>query len=159
MAISCKQFEALLADALGDELQEADRRTFEDHLAACETCRAEYESASATVERVRSLTSIADSGRSSAVIGREPRVAHFWRYAATILISFTAGYGLNAISKAPEAEHPIESNIIDDYTGSPRLASASSFEAALAGRYRSGRADSDLSRCFAAMFSDGRRGP
>ena len=51
----CEDFEMLTADALGNELSEADRPAFEAHLAQCEKCRREYETASRTVSMMRAL--------------------------------------------------------------------------------------------------------
>ena len=53
--MKCDDFELMLADALGGELSEADRPAFEGHLAECAACRRDYESALATVSRLRNL--------------------------------------------------------------------------------------------------------
>ena len=55
MTMNCEDVEMLLADALGDELADADRAAFEAHLAECERCRREYETTRAAVQSMRAL--------------------------------------------------------------------------------------------------------
>ena len=51
--MDCQAFEMMMAEALGDELSPEDRPAFEAHLASCDRCRREYESACATVDRTK----------------------------------------------------------------------------------------------------------
>lgn len=103
--MSCEDLELLMADALGGELSEADRLVFEDHIAACARCRDEYESARAAVAMMKTLpgpthVTVRREG-DRLVIGSGSRRSMPWgggllRYAAGLLIAFSAGYGLNA---------------------------------------------------------------
>ncbi len=107
--MTCEDFEMLMADALGGELSPADRPVFEAHLAECEDCRREYESASKTVSTMRELPgperlTIRREGDRLVIDKAPARVLRspWWsrggvlRYAASILIAFTAGYALHA---------------------------------------------------------------
>lgn len=118
--MSCEGFETLMAEALGGELAESDRARFEGHLAFCEACRDEYGSMASAVDRMRSLPG---SSRVSAsieceafsggmVLARRSRMGVFYRYAASVLLAFGAGYvfrgesGIASPSGAPVASQP-----------------------------------------------------
>lgn len=113
--MNCEDFDMLMADALGDELAEGDRAPFEAHLAACETCRREYESLKRTVDATRTLAGLrkvrvqrdgdrlviqpAESDALSWL--HEPkrtsmRNGGLLRFAASVLIAFTTGYAVHA---------------------------------------------------------------
>ena len=113
--MNCENFEMLMADALGDELGEDDRAPFEAHRAACETCRREYESLKRTVDAMRTLAGPRkvrvqrdgerlviqpiDSDALSVSHGSKPvalQSSGLLRFAASILIAFTAGYAIHA---------------------------------------------------------------
>ncbi len=53
--MKCEDVEMLMADALGDELSSDDRSVFEFHLAECDRCRQEYETALRAVDTMRLL--------------------------------------------------------------------------------------------------------
>ncbi len=103
--MNCNDIEFLLADALGDELSDADRAKFEAHLVQCEKCRREYESLRTILAEARSLpaphqVSVQRVGDTlilagpSAVRSPSRRIwsAAMLRTAAGILIAFAAGY-------------------------------------------------------------------
>jgi len=119
--MNCEEFEPLLADALGDELSPTDRVAFEEHVARCDACRGEYESARRTLSELRSLpaprrvstndiatvlvpgTTLPLRTRKSGTERSTPShpaphrsVIRVLRYAASLLIAFTAGYALHA---------------------------------------------------------------
>lgn len=113
--MNCEDFEMVMADALGDELAEGDRDAFQAHLAACESCRREYESLRRGVDATRTLAgprrvrvqrdgdrlvihpedtpaqSVSHGPKREAIQGRG-----LLRFAASILIAFTAGYAAHA---------------------------------------------------------------
>lgn len=113
--MNCEDFEMLMADALGDELAESDRVQFEAHLAACETCRRECESLKRTVDATRTLAGPRkvrvqrdgdrlviqpeDTPARSVLHGPVSAVwrgGRLLRFAASVLIAFTAGYAVHA---------------------------------------------------------------
>ncbi len=164
--MTCEQFEQLLADAIGGELREADRPLFDAHLAACDACRREFDSLSDAVDRMHALpgpepiTLAGDADRSTIIDGpaRAPRRPGWsartaLRYAASILIAFSAGYachaGLMLSIPAPAdhiAVHP------DGEGGDAR--SARTLRHALASAHARDPARSDLAKCLVAMFPD-----
>lgn len=119
--MKCEDCEPLLADALGGELSSTGRVAFEEHIAQCGACRREYETASRTLDELRSLpaprqmslrgigttlvpdvplrlqTADSETRRASAfsVVPRRS-FGRVLRYAASLLIAFTAGYALHA---------------------------------------------------------------
>jgi predicted anti-sigma-YlaC factor YlaD len=115
--MSCEDFDVLMADALGGELAESDRARFEGHLAFCAACRDEYQSLAGAVDRMRSLPGSSRVSESierealsdGAVPARRSRIGVFYRYAASVLLAFGAGYvfrgesGLASPSGAPVA--------------------------------------------------------
>lgn len=161
--MNCTDFEVLLADALGDELSAVDRPVFEAHLAECEKCRREYETALRTVTTMRALP-----GPARATVRREgnrlviddrpshaPRVPWWFRggvfrYAASILIAFLAGYAVHAGLMMTEAERPADHLVqTDDSIEAP--ASPSSLQRALVHTHVRNPARSDLAKCLIAM--------
>jgi anti-sigma factor RsiW len=152
--MNCNDFELLLADALGGELTESDRPAFERHMAECASCRADYQSTSATVSRLRALSAAEPASARVSKVGTAREAS--WgssvlRYAASIVIAFAAGYGANGLAHRHEqtAVTPPATTIQINGT---QLASAS-FGAALAETYQRRPGRSDLSRCLSAMFS------
>lgn len=114
--MNCEEFERLMVDALGGELREADRPTFEAHLSRCDRCRRDYDSSQSAVETMQSLPGpeLVTVRREGARLVIEERASRlpavdssqrgwFWRragsgvlrYAAGLLIAFTAGYALH----------------------------------------------------------------
>jgi anti-sigma factor RsiW len=109
--MNCHEIEPLMADAVGDELRAADRAAFESHLSGCESCRREYESLTGAAEKLRALAtparvSVRREGDRLVIEERPPtavpraagplRAASAFRYAASVLIAFLAGYLLHA---------------------------------------------------------------
>jgi len=109
--MKCEDFGMLLPDAVGEELSEGDRADFERHLAECTTCRREHESLRATVSEARSLPLprhvsvqrigdrliLSESPMDRRTYGRSWLPSAF-RYAASILLAFAAGYALHGTS-------------------------------------------------------------
>ena len=157
--MNCDKFEMLLADAIGEELADTDRTTFEGHLAMCEKCREEYRTAIATVRTLRTLPS---TTRVSSAIDRDvalpfasgavkTRYVRPWvrvmRYAASVLLAFTAGYGAHGLGGA---DFSSPSTVV--FQTGVGAAERPTFGKALAGNFRRDRGRSDLARGLIAMF-------
>lgn len=152
--MSCEDFEMLMADALGGELAESDRARFEGHLAFCATCRDEYQSMVGAVDRMRLLPG---SNRVSEAIGREAvsasvgqrrrsRMAIVYRYAASVLLAFSAGYVFRGEARiASQVDTPIATHPSDD--------SRPTLETALVSAHQKRPGGSRLSTAMIAMFS------
>ena len=161
--MNCEDFELLLAEALGDELAPGDRPRFEAHLAKCDKCRLEYETASATVATIRELpgptgVTVRREG-ARLVIQDRPQRASFtarWvssgvlRYAASILIAFAAGYGLHAGTSAPGTARPEDRTVQVDH-GEADRGSAGNLQRALVSTHVRNPKRSDLAKCLIAM--------
>lgn len=121
--MNCANFELLMADALGDELSPGDRIVFEAHLGECQKCRQEYATARRAVAVMRELpgpvklvrdSNLATAGKGDRLVLEDKRAAgstargaprwlkpparksaSLFRYAASLLIAFAAGYALN----------------------------------------------------------------
>ena len=164
-----EQFELLMADALGDELTGEDRAAFEAALAAHADWKQEYETAQ------RTLGCLAELGAPKRVVARregdaliiEPRttktvaskpVRGVWRYAAAVLIAFTAGYALHATLVLQEGVRPQESivkNVVQpDAPGvraTPAGGDSGTFEAALFKTHARKPSRSSLAKCLIAV--------
>lgn len=162
--MNCEDFEPLLADALGDELSDADRAAFDAHLAECGRCRREYETTRAAVESLRALP-----GPRRVMVRREgdrlvirgvspggPRVPRWltgaaFRYAASVLIAFAGGYALHAglmiaefgSSSGDRGRAPVVA---------PTPAPGDSFQEALLSVHERNPHFSDLAKCLIAMY-------
>lgn len=160
--MNCENFQMLLADALGGELSDADRPAFEAHITQCSQCRHEYESMSGAV---RSLQSLPDpqpiivrrvGGRLILGESSSGTIAAFShsliRYAAGLLIAFTAGYALRA-GLTPRNAAPGGSAAIQVADAGPKR---DTLQGAIAGAHLRNPARSDLAKCLIAMY-DGRR--
>ncbi len=121
--MNCVDLEPLMADALGDELSPGDRRVFEAHLGKCTRCRQEYATARRAVAMMRQLPGpmrvsarregdrlVIEDKPVAGSMGHRLRSAArasggLFRYAAIVLIAFTAGYALHAgaVSRQPSA--------------------------------------------------------
>jgi anti-sigma factor RsiW len=174
--MSCEDFESLLADALGDELSPEDRPRFEEHLANCPRCRREYESSREAVATLRDLpgprrVSVrregdrlviedavdGDAGRRRSPAGR----AGVWpasqwrggiyRYAASILIAFTAGYIAHAAFGAQTAVAPSDHKTVQVLPDPIKVNARQSLQTALASTYTRNPARSDLANALIAM--------
>jgi anti-sigma factor RsiW len=162
--MNCEDFETLMTDALGDELAPADRPAFTAHLAGCERCRHEYESARDTlitmrelpgppavnVRRVGNRLVIGEPRHPSRFIARLTSAA--FRYAAVILIAFCVGYGVR-VQLGPDGtpqEHRAPSGETRRSDG--RLP-GDEFQTVLAGAHRRNPNRSDLAKCLDALFA------
>jgi anti-sigma factor RsiW len=123
--MKCEEFETLMADALGDELSAGDAAAFEQHIAQCKKCQAEYESLSRSLQTLHSLPGpdhvrvermgdrLVISPESGPPSVRLHRLAlATLRYAATILIAFVAGYSWHTKSDTSPAEPGARSEAI-----------------------------------------------
>lgn len=186
--MTCEDFDILMADALGDELSDADRPAFEAHLAECEKCRREYETASRAVVTMRELPGperitvrregnrlVIEDKRAAAraagfsLRGREPgaplsrwfgyprglkpaarRFGGVFRYAASILIAFTAGYALHAGLMLTDVGRPVV-HVAQPDDVSTEAASVGNLQQALVNAHVRKPARSDLAKCLIAM--------
>ncbi len=151
--MNCKEFESLTADALGGELAAEQQSAFDAHIAACESCRREYESLTATVQQVASLppappVRIERSGE-QLVIAPEtaapPRrswaTGRAARFAAAIALAFVAGYAFRASAPpTDDRQQPDERIAVVEPDRQPRSTPRRpSLEARVADATRSGR--------------------
>jgi len=174
--MSCEEFESLLADALGDELSPEDRPRFEEHLASCTRCRREYETSREAVTNMRDLPGpqrvsvrregdrlvIQDAVDSNAGPRglptsrvRVPPAAQWrsgiYRYAASVLIAFTAGYIAHAALGVQEAVTPIHPKIVELPPEQIEVDEPQSLQGAIASTYTRSRGRSDLAKALIAM--------
>lgn len=155
--MNCEDFQLLLADALGGELSDTQRPAFETHIAQCSPCRREYESMRETVCSLLSLP-VAQQVSVRRVGGRlilsessRGTMTAFsyglLRYAAGLMIAFTAGYALRAILTPREvASHDGVVQVVS--AGSKR----GTLQGAIAGAHLRNPARSDLAKCLSAMY-------
>lgn len=155
--MKCEDFQLLLADALGGELSDAQRPGFEAHIAECSQCRREYESMRETVCSLLSLPEPQPirvrrvGGR--LILSQSSRGAMtafsygLLRYAASVLIAFTAGYALRAALTPPDAA-PRDGVVQVVSAGSKR----DTLQVAIAGAHLRNPARSDLAKCLSAMY-------
>lgn len=155
--MNCEDFQMLLADALGGELSNADRSGFDAHVAQCARCRAEYESMSGAVRSLQSLPEpqpvrvrrVGDR----LILGEPSRDSMtsfsygLLRYAAGLVIAFTAGYALRAALTTPDAA-PRDGMVQVAAAGSKR----DTLQLAIAGAHLRNPARSDLAKCLSAMY-------
>ncbi|MEK7731398.1 MAG: zf-HC2 domain-containing protein, partial [Planctomycetota bacterium] len=142
---------------LGGELSDAQRPAFEAHIAQCSQCRREYESMRETVCSLRSLPEpqpvrvrrvgdrliLSESSR-----GTMTSFSYgLLRYAAGLLIAFTAGYALRATLTPPDAA-PRNGIVQVAAAGSKR----DTLQGAIAGAHLRNPASSDLAKCLSAMY-------
>lgn len=173
-----EQYEALLADALGDELTPGDRVVFERCLDEHPDWRREYESARGTLDTLVRVTApprvivrregyrlIFESAEVPAPTSTPTTAGAWHRYAAAILLAFTAGYAAHAtllLKDAVRPTHEIVHAPVPNPTGAaPQRPEArtptrgTSFRTALIDAHRRNPARSDLANCLIAM--SGRR--
>jgi len=152
--MSCKDFEEMLADALGGELSGVDRARFDGHVAMCETCRAEYESLVGAVGELRSLpagdsvsTAVARHAGSRRAAPAPLRMGAVYRYAASVLIAFGAGYVMRG-APATSAESVKQAAPTRMATSKQRT-----LETVIASAYREKPAGMSLSTAMSAILS------
>ena len=171
--MNCKDFERLLADAWGDELTMADKAEFEAHLAECEACRREYETGRQALDAMRSLTGpreVEIERRGPTLILHDPTApprrrrrlfsGHLFRYAASVLIAFVAGYALHSgmmLAEFGRSDAIIarqEDQMQDDYTGAEQASPAEnrSLQNALLTAHLRNPRRTNLANCMIAMF-------
>ncbi len=198
--MNCNDFEALMADALGNELSPVNRPLFEAHLDECPKCRGEYETTRRAVATMRELPgaarvtvrregdrlviedkspqrvgdkdittprsrlrTVASNLLRSTFGGRGMQPATrgaLFRYAASVLIAFSAGYALNEVAvsnqsslgssgkqgvpmRPPKADDP--NSPLQDYNSRHTL------RGALVSAYAQRPARSDLAKCLVAI--------
>jgi len=166
--MTCKDIEMLMADALGGELTSQDQAKFAEHVAHCAACRVQYEAGRLTIERMRSLPAAPEAEarplmktRAAVSQGRQSRwilTPALLRYAAVILLGFTAGY----VSKAKYGEHQstprvavVPDHQADPGRATPTVQAGGSFESALTNAYRRRPAGSDLAKAMSVLFRSG----
>jgi len=155
--MNCEDFQMLLADALGGELPDAQRPDFDTHIARCSKCRREYESMCGAVRSLQSLPEpqpvnvrrvggrliLSESSRgtmTSLSFG-------LLRYAAGLMIAFTAGYALRAVL-APPGALPSSGVVQVADAGLKR----DTLQLAIAGAHLRNPGRSDLAKCLSAMY-------
>lgn len=156
--MNCEDFQMLLADSLGGELPDAQRPGFEAHVAECSQCRREYESMRETVCSLLSLPEPQPvrvrrvGGR--LILGESSRGAMtsfsygLLRYAAGLVIAFTAGYALRT-ALTPRGTLPSSGGVMQVAdAGSKR----DTLQVAIAGAHLRNPARSDLAKCLSAMY-------
>jgi anti-sigma factor RsiW len=155
--MNCEDFQRLLADTLGGELSDAQRPGFEAHIAQCSPCRREYESMRETVcsllslpepqpvrvRRVGGRLILSESSR-----GAMAAFSHgLLRYAAGLVIAFTAGYALRATLTPRDAA--LRDGVVQvAAAGSKR----DTLQLAIAGAHLRNPARSDLAKCLSALY-------
>lgn len=163
--MTCREFEPLMADALGGELSGQDKQVFDAHLTECESCRAEFEAGVAVLDRLRSLPAPdetivslrnAPPGTTRLRDGKlfmTPRIVPLMRYAASILIAFAAGYGANGLlSRSGMAGVSKEARRTSLVVDTPRPI-PESLQRKLAEVHARGPKRSDLAKCAIALLS------
>jgi len=162
--MKCEEFEMLMADALGGELDAAGRGELESHLAECASCRGEYAAAQSVLVRMRSLPGPLPRIGARGPFERAPQAPKyvFWRksapllrLAAAVVIAFTAGYAVRGVANGDGPRLVSTGDDMRSLPGRPAV-EAASFQSALIGVYRSKPTDSDLAKCMNALFK-GRR--
>lgn len=162
--MNCEEFEMMLADALGAELTEEDRPAFEQHLTQCENCRRNYESAQQTITMMQSLSAprqitvqrdvdrlVIQESPAAFSFRRRSTMMSLLRYAASVLIAFSAGYGLHAGLMITDAGLTTV-KIMGRHSSDTHLAHKD-FQSALVGVHVQKPARSDLAKCMIAMFA------
>ncbi len=125
--MNCDRAWELLVDYLGEELEPADRRAFEEHLAQCDQCRIEAESLQDALQALRQLPPLSPAGLEAdgRFPGPEPRTARPLHrqlgrplaLAATLLI----GIGIGWFARLPDtAPLPDSGQIRQTQPGWPR---------------------------------------
>ena len=156
--MNCEDFQMLLADALGGELSDTDRPAFEAHVTQCSRCRHEYESMRGTVRSLQALpepqpVSVRRVGGRLILSesSRGVRVSFSYgllRYAAGLLIAFTAGYALRA-GLIPRDAAPGGGAAIQVADARPKRGT---LQVAIAGAHLRNPSRSDLAKCLSAMY-------
>lgn len=159
--MNCEQFENLLADELGGELDPARRVAFEQHKAHCAACRSEHASLLGTVGRLSSLPAAAgmrvervgdqlilapallNARRGSFQVSK---LIGWLRIAAGVAFAFMAGYAAHGLrpSGAPTIVTPTASS------NSPTP--VRTLQSAVALQYARNPGRSDLAKGLLAMY-------
>ena len=171
---TCKQVQESMADALGGELAEDRQEPFYRHLAQCGACRRDHASCRSVLEAMASLPGSIPAELSEVgeiILGRrKPRVAPaesvspprrsggrrsgglwtggMWRYAAGLLVAFTAGYVFHAATQDSPVPGDFGNNVAQRLTDSDN---AVTFQSALAQAHTRQPSRSSLAKVLIAM--------
>lgn len=166
MAIQCREIEDLLADALGGELTQAGRAEFDAHIATCSACQEEFRRSQEALEIMRSLPGPMDAqvrefGRawtidpaqvSAAMVhGKGGRWRGLLRYAASILIAFTAGYGMHSGFMLWDSGDTQQTPAVAPHAA-PGPTVSDTLESALRAARRRGSGQPRLAMCVSALM-------
>lgn len=174
--MNCKEFEVLLAEALGDELDLASRPAFEEHLAECVACRKEWDSTRRAVADLRSLpaphrASLNDvtsdfapaylaPARAAGPADRSARpgpnvgvrsVGRTLRLAASLFLAFTSGYAVHAGLTLYRTD-PTRTVVGTRSAAVPGVPNTQTLEAAIARVHAQQPSRSDLAKAMIAML-------
>ena len=171
--MNCEAFETLMADALARELSPADKPAFDEHLSTCDACRRLYEAHRGTLDILRSLPEPARLGVErigERLILHDPRDSsrrrppyqrlRQWlpsgavRYAASVLVAFTAGYALHVGLMMQDATRPGAPSV-PVHTIAKGEGGGETVEAALVTAHRRNPKRTDLAKCMAALTGSG----
>ncbi len=171
--MNCQAFETLMADALGGELTPTDKPEFDKHLADCDACRALYEAHRGTLDVLRSLPEPAtirlerigerlvlhDPRATSRGAAPFPRLRRWLpsgaaRYAASLLIAFTAGYALHVGLMMKDATSPRDT-APPIFHVAARGTDVETVQSALVTAHRRNPKRTDLAKCMAALTGSG----
>ncbi len=159
--MNCEEFELLLADELGGELDAADRTALEVHAASCAACRRERESLAGAVATLRALPSapgvrVERMGdrlvlTPTTAASARPRRPVNWswrllRYAAGVAFAFLAGYLFHALNS------PITTVSVPRGVASTNLLPGRDLQSAVAAQFARNPGRSDLANGLLAMY-------
>ncbi|MHC5108435.1 MAG: anti-sigma factor [Planctomycetota bacterium] len=171
--MSREEFDNLLADALGGELDDERAARFQTLLDGSEEFHREYESLQTTLTQFSALAGPVKVSMADAFIntqggesgGESPggpapesrtypikRPGHWMRYAASILAAFTCGYGAHAgLMLFADSDQGSQSEVVVD--GSPAPDSVKeSVEERMFREYRRNHDRPEFARCMVAML-------
>lgn len=161
--MNCHEAELRVADALGGELSDHDRRELDAHLAGCDACRDELARGEQVLGVMRTSISAptinlqreGDRLVLSRRVHRPRFVAAMLKYAAVIGLSFLGGVALDGRMLGGSSTQPIASR------GTPASVSSAtartrSVESALVAAYQRNPRQPDLAKCMVAVLGASR---
>lgn len=99
--MNCEQIQDWLADYLGDELPDDDRRCFDQHLSLCSACRQEVEALRSALSALRCLPPPNGAGYTQSVPVPPRRAGGLLACAAMLLIGIGIGYAAGIMTPTP----------------------------------------------------------